>query len=246
MKKNGKKITAAMLIMAALLFVFSGAGAARATLTESETYTSQFEMKNVSIALLENGTEVATDDTVEHQYGPDALLKGLLGDDTNIKIGKMYPEVLTVKNTGDIDQYVRVTLYKYWTKDIEQKDTKQTNLTPDLIKLGLNEEDWIIADNEGASPEQVVLYYKKPLAPGETTEPVLNTIGLDTDVAKIIQRDEEVVKDGKVITTTYIYDSVSFGLEADVDGVQTHSAKDAIKSAWGVDVTIAEDGSLSL
>mgnify|MGYP000037232964 CR=1 FL=1 len=48
------------------------------------------------------------------------------------------------------------------------------------------------------------------------------------------------------ITTTYEYDGALFVLEATVDAVQTHNAKDAIKSAWGVDVNISDDGALSL
>lgn len=50
----------------------------------------------------------------------------------------------------------------------------------------------------------------------------------------------------KTITTTYEYDGAQFVLEATVDAVQTHNAKDAIKSAWGVDVNISDDGALSL
>ena len=49
-----------------------------------------------------------------------------------------------------------------------------------------------------------------------------------------------------VITTTYDYDGARFTLEVQVDAVQTHNAADAIKSAWGVDATVAEDGTLSI
>ena len=49
-----------------------------------------------------------------------------------------------------------------------------------------------------------------------------------------------------VVKTTYKYNGYMFVLEAEVDAVQTHNAEDAIKSAWGVDVNIAPDGTLSL
>ena len=39
---------------------------------------------------------------------------------------------------------------------------------------------------------------------------------------------------------------MNFNLEAEVDAVQTHNAKDAIKSAWGIDVNVASDGTISL
>ena len=46
--------------------------------------------------------------------------------------------------------------------------------------------------------------------------------------------------------TTFNYDGVKFNLEAEVDAVQTHNARDAIKSAWGVDVNVGDDGAISL
>ena len=41
----------------------------------------------------------------------------------------------------------------------------------------------------------------------------------------------------------YAYDGYKFVVEAEVNAVQTHNAKEAIKSAWGVDVELAADGS---
>ena len=46
--------------------------------------------------------------------------------------------------------------------------------------------------------------------------------------------------------SVYDYDGASFVVEAEVDAVQTHNARDAIKSAWGVDVEVAVDGTLRL
>jgi hypothetical protein len=51
--------------------------------------------------------------------------------------------------------------------------------------------------------------------------------------------------DGKTITTSYDYDGWQFCIEAAVDAVQDHNAEDAIKSAWGRDVTIS-GGTLQL
>ena len=48
------------------------------------------------------------------------------------------------------------------------------------------------------------------------------------------------------MTTVYEYDGAMFVLEAEVDAVQTHNAADAIRSAWGVEVTLEEDGALRL
>ena len=51
----------------------------------------------------------------------------------------------------------------------------------------------------------------------------------------------QVTEDKPVLVDKYIR-----GREVEVDAVQTHNAVDAIKSAWGVDVNIAQDGTLSL
>ena len=243
MKKNSKTLTIAILVTAVALLLAGTVTGARAALVESETYKSQIETKMVALALNENGKEVAYDKAGEHSYGEDALLKDLLGSDGTMKIGKDYDEVLTVTNTGEIDQYVRVTIYRYWTGE----EAKRTDLKPDLIRLGLNEKDWIVADKSGASPEQVVLYYKKPLAAGETSPAVMETIGLDPDVALYIDQQKQTTSDSDgTVTTTYTYHLVDFGIDVVVDGVQTHNAKDAIKSAWGVDVNVAGNGQLSL
>ena len=50
----------------------------------------------------------------------------------------------------------------------------------------------------------------------------------------------------QTITMAYAYDGMRARLDAEADAVQTHNAKDAIKSAWGVDVEIAADGRLQL
>ena len=46
---------------------------------------------------------------------------------------------------------------------------------------------------------------------------------------------------GKSITYTYKYNGYTFHIDAEVDAVQTHNAKDAIKSAWGVDINVSDD-----
>ena len=46
----------------------------------------------------------------------------------------------------------------------------------------------------------------------------------------------------QTIETVYEYDGYRFYIEAEADAVQTHNAQEAIKSAWGVDVEVSEDG----
>ena len=117
------------------------------------------------------------------------------------------------------------------------------SLSPDLIKLeGLGQNGWVI-DESASTEERTVLYYTGVVPAGGSTPSLTNTISVDNSIADKVEKIEGA--DG-TITYKYKYDGYSFHLEAEVDAVQTHSAEDAIKSAWGVDVNVAEDGTLSL
>ena len=52
---------------------------------------------------------------------------------------------------------------------------------------------------------------------------------------------KQVSPDGKTIQYVYDYNGYTFHLDAEVNAVQTNNAKDAIKSAWGVDVNVSSD-----
>ena len=233
---NRKRALSLVLFILSGILVCAGVALAAGTvLRTSNRFTSKVDTPEISIALLENQKEVE---------GEDALLKDVLGGEA-LMIGKIYDEELAVSNTKDTPQYVRMTVRKYWMED---EEGKRVDLSPDLIVLKLGEEGWIAdtAAAEDASPERTVLYYTKPLEGGEKTTPAVTGIGLDTDVAKIIKQTAETVTEGKTITTTYKYDGLMFGLEAEVDGIQTHNAEDAAKSVWGADISVADDGTLSL
>lgn len=154
----------------------------------------------------------------------------MLGKDEKLKLGKQYAETLSVANSGTIDQYVRVRIYKYWMK--EDGSTKETSLSPDLIRLNLvNSGQWINPNPDAEDQECTELYYKGVLPAGSTTAAFADGIVIDSKIAKEV----EVTQDGNVITTTYKYDGVQFHVDVEVDAVQTHNAQDAIRSAWGVD-----------
>ena len=164
-----------------------------------------------------------------------------------MKPGKAYKENLSVTNSGNINQYVRVTIYKYW---LDQDGNKMTDLSPDLIDLHLVNlgTDWIV-DEEAATPERTVLYYNKLLyAEGEgisETPLFADTLTIDGKIADKVTQKRETDGVYTTITTSYDYDGVQFRIEARVDAVQEHNAADAAKSAWGKDVTV-NSGVLSL
>lgn len=241
-----KITTVALLSASAVLLIGSTVGSTRAALTYySENYSAQVTVSNIGVSLLENGETVSRRDyntNGEWNETSGTLLADL--KDQAVAPGKSYPEVLTVQNSGSIDSYVRVILTKSW-KDSE--GNKDTTLSPDLIDLDLQTGNGWIVDENASTPERTILYYTQQVGAGETTPALSDTVRIDPAVANKVEESVTTDENGyRTITYTYAYDGYTFELEAEVNAVQTHNAEDAIKSAWGTDVTVAEDGTLSL
>lgn len=254
-------VTVAAFALAAVLLLTSGIGGARAALTYySETYAARVAMTSIGVALNENGTAVSHrdydgDGRWSQESGP--LLSQMLGEDASVKPGRAYPEELSVTNSGEIGQYVRVSVHRYWKEDADDNEDvkKNRDISPAMIRLTLGGRDigelapesgWLV-DKDSSTPERTVLYYSRMLAPDETTALFADTLTIDPAVASKVTQTEGMSADGrsKVITTNYDYDGFSFCVEAKVDAVQEHNAKDAIYSAWGRSVSV-DNGALSL
>lgn len=234
-RKNsrGKKTTYVLLALAMVLLLGSALGSTRAALTYySENYSAEITVNQIGVSLLENGNVVSSRNYEKNKWISTSgeLLKNMLGKDEKLKLGKQYAETLSVANSGTIDQYVRVRIYKYWMK--EDGKAKETSLSPDLIRLKLvNSGQWINPNPGAEDQECTELYYKGVLPAESTTAPFADGIVIDNKIAQEV----EVTQKGNVITTTYKYDGVQFHVDVEVDAVQTHNAQDAIRSAWGVD-----------
>lgn len=249
---GGNKTTWILAAIAVVLLAFSALGSAGAALTYySENYTAQMETYDIGVTLVEKsakGTkDISSRDYLESsddwKQTQGALLTDML-EETNgkLELGRKYTEELSVKNSGNIDEYVRVRIFKNWTKE---DGSKETTLAPSLIVLNMTQNGWLI-DESASTEERTVLYWPNVLKVGETTEPLSDTLKIDESIGSKVTKNTSTENGLTTITTTFNYDGVQFNVEAEVDGVQTHNAVDAIKSAWGVDVEIAEDGTLSL
>ena len=277
--KNLKKLitspaaTIALFVLAAVLLLVSTIGGIRAAFQAiSEIYSGQMQMHCIGVTLQErcagdeNPRQVGWRNHIENsadKWDESSLV--LLGEvknnavdhskflngDTEFKPGKAYTEELSVANTGNIEEYVRVTIYKYWVdpdgnkvflnetddegneivKEKDKKGISTQGLSPALIKLNLTNSNVWLLDEKASTEERIVVYYNSVLAPGE-----------DTSKTPL----SEVSDDGKTITTKYDYDGWQFCLEAVVDAVQNHNAKDAIKSVWGRDVNVDNKGMITL
>ncbi len=240
-------VTLAAFVLAAGLLLFSTIGGTRAALTYfSETYTSSYGMYDIGVTLLENGEPVSWRNySSEGSWSEETgmLLGNLLPDGESVKIGKRYAEELSVANTGSINQYVRVSIHKYWT-DAEGK--KLQSVSPDLIGLNLvNTSGGWILDESSSTKERTVLYYGSVLNVGQKTEPFTDSLIIDRMTATKVTQTETKENGYTTITTAYDYDGLRFWIEAKVDAVQEHNAEDAIWSAWGREVTVS-GGNLSL
>lgn len=239
-KKRYPAAGAALLLAASAGFLLlSTVGSTRAALTyNSENYEMRVNVSNIDVTLLEDGKSAE---------GEGGLLSGRFGDGENqekLVPGKHYEELLSVQNSGAVDSYVRVIVYRSW-KDGSAGEKDRT-LSPELIGLGLNTDDWILDQGASASEDQfrerLVLYYRKPLPPGEVTTPFIKELWLDSSIYEAVDQKAE---DG-TYTTSFRYDTYCFDLEAEAQVVQAFDGEGAVGSAWGVSVSIAEDGTLSL
>lgn len=253
-------VVAGLLFLLAVVLLFAGSvgGTQAALQIYSSDYISAFELDHIGITLYENGTPVsfrnygdaAASGFTEKQDG-DLVLK-TLEDDPSFQIGRKYPFVITCKNTGTIDHYLRVTVYKYWVQVGEgekfglkgwfhglSSNTKKLldkeKHSPATIHLGYNGSEgynssaWA-KDPDSSTAERDVYYYTGILPVGGETAPLFDTLWVDSSVAKSVITETV----GSLTTYTYAYDGYGFVVQAEADAVQTHNARAAIRSAWGL------------
>ncbi|MBR0404835.1 MAG: hypothetical protein IJI68_06485 [Eggerthellaceae bacterium] len=204
--------TVALFALAVVLLGFGTVGAVQAapTLTSGD-YRAQVQLTDIETAIVENGTV---------REGDNKLLTTLLADngDEKLKIGKAYKTSLAVRNTGDIDEYVRVTVRAYW---MNKAGTKVLDVDPSLIKLKFGTGSGWTIDESASKGERTVLYYSKSIKPGQDTSSFVDSVTIDGAVATA------------VTDRNYDYNDLQFRVEAEADAVQTHNGEKAMTSAWG-------------
>ena len=254
MRRNGGKsagktrrslrLNILLLVLACGLLVGGTIGTARAVpLIESQFFSAGVETYEIGVTLVENGSAVSSRNYVTNsnyvwEEGYGVLLGNLVKSGESFQLGRVYPEALTVQNSGRIDEYVRVNLYRYW---VDKNGNKVQSLSPDMIDLHLVTGNGWVVDEASSTTERTVLYYTKVLPTGGTTPAFTDTLTVSGQLPYLVTPS---TKDN-VITTTYDYEGVSFQVEAEVDAVQTHSPEAAIWSAWGRQVTVT-DGNITL
>ena len=233
-------------LIALSLLTFTTVAGARATLSdESDVQTTEMQMYSINVAIEEGSEDEDTWTVIASEAGGTGTVSGLSSEMT---VGEVYKDDFRVKNNGTIDEYIRVVVYKYWTTDGKTKDY---TCDADLIKLVYPDNSSWLEDKINSTKEKEILIYSKILAVGESSDVFLNGIVLDGDIKKdyTLTEKKETVEDGVTYyeyTYDYSYNGKQLKIEIEADGVQTHHAEDAIKSAWGRNVSISSDGTLGL
>ena len=243
--KDLSKRTLALFAAAALLLAAGSVTGARAALNvTSSDYDAEFDLsEGLHVTLVEGTGDSKTDVGDSGQLL--ASLKDENGDQITINPGKKYDETLAASNSTGYSEYVRIVVRKYW---LNENGKAATDLDPSLIKLtyngvAYNDSSWIKSDSE--STDETDVYYYRSILAGEAgeaaeTAPLFNEVSIDKSILKLVGTEESTGAGGMpVITYKYDYDGYTFGVEADAQAVQTHNAEEAIKSIWGVDVTLS-------
>lgn len=239
---SATKVNITLFIVAAILLLVSVVGGTQAALTYySDTYLARLNTSQIGVTLLENGNEVAWrdyagDDRWNTASTPEdtRLLQSVVPAGEQLQIGRSYSEEIQALNSGQITQYVRVKLYKYWEDGDGQK---VYTVTPDLIKIDLAQNSGWEVDEDDTTDERIVAYYTLPLASGEMTPSLTRSFSIDPSVTRIAT--EEKTTEGN--TTTYVakydYKGLRFCVEAEVDAIQEHNIERGALSAWGKNLT---------
>lgn len=213
-----------LFLMAVGLLMGTGIEGTRAVLNEqSSPFHATMSVDSIDVALLENGKAVARNG---YNGGSASGKLSLPEIEGKLKLGYTYPEQIAASNTGEIPQFVRITIKKYW---MTKENSKRVDLSPALIELKLNEDGWI-KDEKSSTDEREVYYYASVLEPGQSTSDLTSTLSVSPKVMS--EKTEE----------NYSYNDLKFCLEASVDAVQNRHAEEAIKSTWGVTASMNGDG----
>ena len=289
MKKKRSEMSRRSLALLAAAALFLGAGTFAAAKTvfdiQSDYYRAHFYLNHLQVHLIENGKDVCARAGHENDLDSGSKVTGELAttlgyehkDGKNevlgsIEPGKLYKEEIAAQNGSDIDEFVRLTIRKYWMEPQKDADgnvvndengdpvlVKSSKLKPSRIHLyykgkeGYNSNAWALNKKEQTT-ESSTYYYKLDLDPDATTPLLFDKVSIDKDIIDLGEvKTTESQEGGKTIYKyEYQYDDCVFFIEADVQAIQTHNINDAIKSQWGVsNVTAvydddAESGSLTV
>ena len=209
---NNRKSVVALLLVAIIGIV----GLTVAYFSNSISITNEFETS-------EYGTDVTETFTSPTGWQP--------GDET--------PKVLTVKNTGEVDEAVRVKVEEKWVnKNGEELSLTQDGNVAALIHY-INDSDWTRVDV--ANEDYYYYYYNYKLAPAEETSELLDKVIFNPLINASTTCTDSIGANGETIRSCTSngngYDGATYTLKFTIETVQYNK----YVQAWNTDVAIAEE-----
>ena len=157
--------------------------------------------------------------------------------------GDTEPKTLTVTNSGNVDEAVRISYTETWTsknaKDNDQEGDlplKQNNNDVAIINWA-NTDDWSTVTENGVTYK----YYKYKLAPQETTTSLLESVTFNSATVNNSNCVETIPEPGKKVITCNStgngYDGATYKLRFNVETVQYNQ----YQTAWGTSVVLLDE-----
>lgn len=135
--------------------------------TAAETVHNVITSGNVDIDLIEQSS---TDDGLVPFEDMDGIVPG-------VTVSK----IVSVKNTGVGTAWVRIAV----EKEIQLAPGVEGDVDLALIELDIDTENWV--------EEDAYYYYTKPLAVGESTEPLFTTVTFDETMGNMYQKSKAFI-----------------------------------------------------
>lgn len=255
-----KKILVLCLVVA--LAVTAVVGGTLAYFTDTDNATNTFTAGGVNIALIEQQVNEAG--TALEDFEQDQVLMPIVGsaqgekDDFGQPVAENYiDKMVTVKNTGKSDAYVRA--YFAIPSALDDGFNEEFNASMNILHFNFGNEDGVSTYNNqwlwgseakpgysgwnyfettigGVAYNVYYADYYKPLAAGETTEQFVSGVYLDKNVDMNDQGQYTITRNG---VTTEIEDFNGsakcpvFAVAVQADGFD--NAADAVNAAFGAD-----------
>lgn len=105
-------------------------------------------------------------------------------DVENIVPGMEVTKKAYVENNGSVDFYTRVKITKTF---VPAQGEELPELNTELVRLDINEKYWKLDEGD------FYYYYKKPVAPGEKTEPLFTTVTFSTKMGNEYQNVKVII-----------------------------------------------------
>ena len=207
-----KKRYIMLAVTAALVFAVAAGGTLAANQVESDNDVSTpLAARNLSISLSGSDT--------------DSDIKAVPGSEIT---KEKNPDIaFTVKNDGNINAFVRVTVTKYWeTADDKILSADNVDVDYGADSNWLQPEKMSLFEEDEGDTDTAVFYYKQPLTEGtDSTSSLIKSITI---------KGEE---------TDNTYADAVLHVDVVADGVQYAAGHDdvnadAILASWGVDATV--------